>query len=371
MAATRRAAVSGIMLALTLSATTHKSNSNRGVASMSSAKQAHATSATANNKTTAITYDELKAQDSIVSSLIIEMFKREPSFQKVAKAQTTSILRRDKEDGEKLQQGIQLAIDKGVIPAKINVEPICKIYVTGKSAESVADEIIKKIGPDAANGCIMTLQGLSGTGKGTTVAMLKSKLPNATTWSNGNVFRCLTLLAATYAEQNGLELKDAITPKLLDSYTKMLTFGKFNQKFDVKIDGLGLNMFVSEVCNTALKSPVVGKNIPTVARVTQGEVINFVQCALRTMADDGVSVLLEGREQTLNYIRTPNRFELVLNDENIIGQRRAAQRMGGEAFKRIENERGFISKIFGMKPSSDSIEIKLREVLQEMSKEEE
>ena len=32
-------------------------------------------------------------------------------------------------------------------------------------------------------GCVMTLQGLSGTGKGTTVDKLKEKLPNAQTWS--------------------------------------------------------------------------------------------------------------------------------------------------------------------------------------------
>ncbi len=30
---------------------------------------------------------------------------------------------------------------------------------------------------------------------------MKAKLPNATTWSNGNAFRALTLLAATFCEQ--------------------------------------------------------------------------------------------------------------------------------------------------------------------------
>lgn len=33
--------------------------------------------------------------------------------------------------------------------------------------------------------------------------VLKKKLPNAVTWSNGNVFRSLTLLAATSCEVNG------------------------------------------------------------------------------------------------------------------------------------------------------------------------
>ena len=35
-----------------------------------------------------------------------------------------------------------------------------------------------------SRGCVMTLQGLSGTGKGTTVDKLKEKLPNAQTWSD-------------------------------------------------------------------------------------------------------------------------------------------------------------------------------------------
>jgi len=39
---------------------------------------------------------------------------------------------------------------------------------------------------------------------------------------------------------------------------KMLTFGKFNGKFDTKIEGLGLDMLVSEVQNTELKVPKVG-----------------------------------------------------------------------------------------------------------------
>ena len=41
------------------------------------------------------------------------------------------------------------------------------------------------------------LQGLSGTGKGTTVSKLQAALPRAVSWSNGNVFRALTLLAVS------------------------------------------------------------------------------------------------------------------------------------------------------------------------------
>mmetsp|Transcript_13841 Transcript_13841/g.27189 ORF Transcript_13841/g.27189 Transcript_13841/m.27189 type:complete len:379 (-) Transcript_13841:128-1264(-) len=322
----------------------------------------------ASSAAAALDFAVLKQQDSVTSSKIIDMLANDAKFKEISAKATKAILKRDEEDGQKLQQGIDLAINKGVIPANVKVEPVCKVYVTGKSAEAVSDEIIKGLGKAADEGCIMTLQGLSGTGKGTTVAMLKKKLPKATTWSNGNIFRCLTLLAATHAEKNQCSLQEAITPELLASYCKMLEFGKFNGKFDVKISGLGYELFVSDVCNTVLKGPKVGKNIPTVAGVTQGEVIGFVQNALNIMTKDGVNVLLEGREQTLNYIRTPYRFELVLDDVNIIGARRAAQRIGAQALKELESEQTMFEKLFGG-PSSSKVATKISKVLENMAKE--
>jgi hypothetical protein len=59
----------------------------------------------------------------------------------------------------------------------------------------------------------------------------------------------------------------------------------------------------------------------------QGEVILFAAKAVETMGADGLVVLLEGREQTVNYVRTPHRFALILSDETLIGKRRAAQRL--------------------------------------------
>jgi hypothetical protein len=44
-----------------------------------------------------------------------------------------------------------------------------------------------------------------------------------------------------------------------------------------------------------LKDSKVAKNIPTVAEVTQGEVVNFVQGALAQMAAGGTNVLPGGR----------------------------------------------------------------------------
>ena len=53
------------------------------------------------------------------------------------------------------------------------------------------------------------------------------------------------------------------------------------------------------------------------------------------MGADGCNVLIEGREQTLNHVRTVHRFVLTLSDPQIIGRRRAAQRMMGGALKAL------------------------------------
>ena len=59
----------------------------------------------------------------------------------------------------------------------------------------------------------MTIVGLSGVGKGTTVSCLRSMLANeredkdaskVLCWSNGNIFRSLTMLTSLHMEQNGL-----------------------------------------------------------------------------------------------------------------------------------------------------------------------
>jgi len=285
-----------------------------------------------------LTYEVLKAEDSVTTTAIIDAFTADSTFQTLAKAETSDILKRDAEDDEKLAAGIKMAVAKGVLAASPPVEPLTTIDVLGKSAEEVTSMIIAKLGDAPQQGCVFILQGLSGTGKGTTVAKLQSTLPKAVSWSNGNVFRSLTLLAVTKCEQTGVAFGEAaLTPKLLAECMTYLKFGKFKGgKFDIKIEGLGLNLLVSEVANTTLKEPKVGKNIPTVAKMTQGEVIKFAAGAAEQMRADGFNVLMEGRAQTLDYVRTPHRFELTLSEPNIIGMRRAAQRMMGEALKALK-----------------------------------
>ena len=49
------------------------------------------------------------------------------------------------------------------------------------------------------------------------------------------------------------------------------------------------------------------------------------------MGNDGHTVILEGRAQTVNYVETKHRFELTMSDPSLIGKRRAAQRIGAMA----------------------------------------
>lgn len=232
-----------------------------------------------------------------------------------------------------------LRVPTKVLESNPPVEPKMAIDVLGKSADEVAAEIIAALGPAASSGCVLVLEGLSGTGKGTTVAKLQAMLPRAVCWSNGNIFRALTLLAVTHCEQAGVAFSaDVLTPELLAKLMGCLEFASVDGTFDIRISGYGLDLRVSQVSNTLLKEPRVSRNIPSVAELTQGEVVKFADGAAAMMRADGASVLMEGRAPTLNYVRTPHRFELTLRDPLVIGMRRAAQRMMGAAASKLAGE---------------------------------
>lgn len=307
------------------------------VAALESADKAPA-AAPAGAAKAGVTAEVLAKQNSESSQAVLEAYAEDPLFQKLSERLCKEIMDRDKQDGEKLAVGVQKAVDKKVLPADVEVEPTTKVSVTGKAADSIADEIVAKLGEAPSKGCVMTLQGLSGTGKGTTVTKLQEKLPNSQTWSNGNIFRSITLLCVTHMEKEGCSIEDALKPEKLQEFCGMLEFDKFGKEsFDVKIEGLGLKYFVEEVKNTELKESKIAKNIPTVAGETQGEVVMFVNGALKKMAEAGINVLVEGREQTLNHIRTPHRFELVLDDTSLIGKRQAALQIGAKAWKEVNS----------------------------------
>mmetsp|Transcript_31766 Transcript_31766/g.36699 ORF Transcript_31766/g.36699 Transcript_31766/m.36699 type:complete len:353 (+) Transcript_31766:73-1131(+) len=333
-----------------------------------------------------VTHELLARQNAETSSALIDHWKESESFALLANSEGESILKRDEEDATKLQKGIDVAKAKGVIDPLFVPEDYCKIDVLGQTANQVANDILKRAEEDKESkvqkgsgtlsntvfGCfvkkeskktedkkeegnVIVICGLSGTGKGTTVSTLKQNLEEekktVVCWSNGNIFRSITLLAATWCEMQedsdgSFDSAKACTKENLASFMDMLKFGKFNGKYDTHIKGLGLDMYVSEVQNTELKAPKVAKNIPTVAEFTQGEVILFAAGAIKVMDDDGITVLLEGRKETVDYVRTPYRFTLMLSDKTLIGKRRAAQRLMASSLQAVGS--GADTEVIGM-----------------------
>jgi cytidylate kinase len=282
-----------------------------------------------------ISRDLISKQNAETSREIIASLEADADFLELSRFEGDLIVKRDEEDGEKLAAGIKISVERGSLPKNHVAEPYHVIDVLGKTPEEVAEIILSDVGEAASTGSVIVLCGLSGTGKGTTVSILSSRLPHCSNWSNGNIFRSITLLAATWCEQNGFENFNAdasLTDANISDFMKMLSFEKRGGKWDVVIRGLGFDTCVGEIQNTLLKAPKVAMNIPTVAKVTQGEVIAFASHALSLMKDDGNNVLLEGREQTVDYIPTPHRYTLVLSDQTLLGKRRAAQRLAAAVF---------------------------------------
>jgi len=292
--------------------------------------------------------DLLKAQNDKTSNAFIEHFSSTSDvFEPLSKKQLDLTVNRDQEDADKLQVGVEQAQADGVLPKNPEVSQKIMIDVQGKSADQVAEEIMAKGGLTSESNGIMVLMGLSGTGKGTTVATMKKKIPKAVTWSNGNIFRSITYLAHEYGAVNNTDFGEAckegkadavLTKERLDEFMKCLEFKKdANGEWDTFITATfgekQISMTVREKQNTDLKAARIQQTIASVAQLTQGHVVKFASDAAQQMMGDGAMVLVEGREQTLNFMETKLRFELTLSDLNIIGRRQAACKIAGNTLK--------------------------------------
>jgi cytidylate kinase len=277
--------------------------------------------------TSAISSAVLLKQDDHTSEAIIRALSGSARFKELSAAEGRDIIQRDNEDEVKLAAGIKIAVSKGVLEADPAVAPAKKIDVVGKTADAVAQEIMSQL--PGKDGNVLVLQGLSGTGKGTTVKKLQSLLPNCVCWSNGNLFRTFTHLASVHCEEQKTEFSASVlSASLLKTFCSRIEFKKFEDGFDVVIDNATR---VSTIQNTTLKMPHISARVPTVAEQTQGEVVKFAAGAVEVLRSNGCNVILEGRAQTLNYIPSNNRFELVIPDPAILGERRAAQRVMAKA----------------------------------------
>ena len=111
-----------------------------------------------------LTYKILSQQNATTTNAIIEHYAFSPDFGTLALAEGDDILQRDDEDGEKLQKGVDIAKDKGVLDPNFVPEEYITIDVLGKSPEGVADEILSIV-RESSGPPVVVLCGLSGTGK--------------------------------------------------------------------------------------------------------------------------------------------------------------------------------------------------------------
>ena len=128
-----------------------------------------------------ISFDLLKKQNAETSNALIEHWKESTGFSKLAKYEGDLTIGRDEEDAVKLQKGIDFAKSKGVIDPNYVPQPYVHLDVLGKTPDSVADAMLSTVKENSAGGAggqgsVIVLCGLSGTGKGTTVAKLRQKL---------------------------------------------------------------------------------------------------------------------------------------------------------------------------------------------------
>jgi hypothetical protein len=249
--------------------------------------------------TSTLTYDILKLQNADTSNAIINYLSTNQLFIDLSMKEGELIQIRDDEDNDKLKVGIEYAQKKGVIDVNYVPQPYIVIDVYNQTPEEVADTILQYVQDHPENsddgsssndsGYVIVLVGLSGTGKGTTVTQLVTKLQqqqyNVITWSNGNIFRCVTLLATTYwddLQKQGQQVdtsneepfnKDAVlTKENIEMFMNMISFEKNanTEKYDIKLNGFQFeNLWISDIQNTLLKSSAVSKHIPTVAELTQ------------------------------------------------------------------------------------------------------
>jgi hypothetical protein len=113
-----------------------------------------------------LSYALLQQQSAETSNALMDHWLGSTDFKKLADYEGNMTVARDKEDGEKLQIGIDYAKQKGVIDPNFVPEPYVKIDVLGKTPAQVADEIIATVQKEQSQGgSVIVLCGLSGTGK--------------------------------------------------------------------------------------------------------------------------------------------------------------------------------------------------------------
>jgi len=280
-------------------------------------------------------FDEsvMAKQDTDSTQAVLAYLKTTSNAELLVSEQLESIRRRDTEDEERIAKGIDRGISKGLLEPQAAASEPYVLNISERSVDDICQEIIHSLGDAPSRGCIVTIQGRSGTGKGTVVARLRELLPQCYVWSNGNSFRVLTLLALARAEARGTPLEDALAMQDLKEYEGMVNVVfRRDGTMDIEVDGMGYHFMVSQEQNRLLKRADVEKHLPMVAQEVQGEVLFTVNQFLTRIIEGGYNVILEGRAKTLEHIHTPHRFALELPDPRVVAERRLAQRIAAVAW---------------------------------------
>lgn len=288
----------------------------------------------------------IKKNNDNATTYIVQYFQDDSSFLQLSNVEACKLKKRDENDGVSLKKGINIGIKKGLLPSVKVKSKAIPIFIDNKTSVMVAQDIISHLHLDKqSGGQLITIQGLSGVGKGTTAKRLMEAIPNTVIWSNGNGFRILTLLTNAYAKRKGIPLKKVVQSKgfisaLFDSITVEYT----KKGYEICLDEYGVKSFVSDIVNTRLQDKEITGNVPVVARRAQGEMICFTNRCVENLRNHNLNIVIEGRKETLQYLLTENRFELQIINQKELGKRRAAQRILAEAKRLVAHGYGQASE---------------------------
>lgn len=272
--------------------------------------------------------------NSYYTNHIISRLKHDNRFKQLSRYELESIQCRDKEDADKIKSGIEYSINKNYISPIGKLPQYCPIIADNKTTEEICSDIQKQLKKTNGKKEPLILVGLSGTGKGTTAKALHQHIKQSLLWSNGNIFRiiywqCLDRGITKNKYQQGKitdEDIDATILKILDKVSVQIV----NEKIDIICTTHdGKNYHIHEIENSILKDPSVESMVEFLAGKTQGHVINFARKSVDTLSKKSM-MILEGRKETLNFIPSNNRFELVIRDQSVLGMRRAAQKIADQ-----------------------------------------
>lgn len=260
---------------------------------------------------------------------LIDILDGHPFFTKLSDLEEIAIDIRDKKDEENIERGIGEALERGLIKVWNHDPSYITIYVDGKSADNICDEIMGHISNIQDDFSPIILAGLSGIGKGTTADYLQKRIKKSYLWSNGNLFRIIywqcQLQKIDQRIKAGTISKKEIDVIIVNILDNVKTFIESN---DLKILFTKKRRIydIGKIKNTILKKPSVEGMVETMASVTQGHVINYVRDVVDDLSESAIFIL-EGRKETLDHVPSEKRFELVIRDRSVLGKRRAAQKI--------------------------------------------